>query len=80
MLLSQIFANQSFGGKHDNNLKLLMRVHESEEPPNISQKESLYKEPPDSAVVKLLWVDGQPVGFFFVRCKGDKIQVNCIWL
>ena len=50
---------------------MLYDVHFKEEPPNLEEKETLYREPPKgNATVKLLWQENEAVGFYFYRCKG----------
>ena len=52
-------------------LQNLIEFHESNEPPNISQRETLYKCPPTKqTLVKLLLINQEAIGFYIVRLKG----------
>nr|CAH0098677.1 unnamed protein product [Daphnia galeata] len=52
-------------------LQNLIEFHESNEPPDISQRETLYKCPPTKqTLVKLLLINQEAIGFYIVRLKG----------
>lgn len=46
------------------------------EPPSLKEMESFLKRPPrKGTLLKLLWVNGEAVGFFIVRLKGMSISI-----
>ncbi|XP_046632362.1 protein FAM169B-like isoform X2 [Daphnia pulicaria] len=52
-------------------LQSLIAFHKSDEPPDISQRETLYKCPPKKqTLVKLLLINQESIGFYIVRLKG----------